>query len=176
MKVGAVSLKCERGVDGKSYAVFHHDTEAEVNVTGYGDAAGAYQKQFVYNKSMETMLFVINNSASCQQHTKAVCKRLKFVSRGFTWLNGRNNKTLLYWGGGPSDDKGCSCGITHSCANPRYKCNCDINNTNSSSWYTDEGFVTLRSDLPLTGIAVGDTAYNNGEVLRYTIGSLRCVF
>ena len=174
LKLGAVSLKCERGIDGKGYAVFHHDTEAEVTVTGYNDNCGAYQKQFGYNDSMDTIVFVINNSISCQQYTKAECKGVWFVDRDCTWLKGRNSKRLLYWGGGPHNGRGCSCGITGSCESSVFRCNCDYNI--ESRWLNDEGFVSLKDDLPLTGIAIGDTGLTNTEIVKYTIGPLRCIF
>ena len=155
--------------------MFHHNTEAEVSVTGYNDACGGYQKQFGYNDNMEVLIFVINNSVSCQQHTKAVCKGVTFVGASCSWLKGRSSKRLLYWGGGPQNGEGCSCGVTGSCADSGRKCNCDINNNYGSDWYTDEGLVTLSEDLPLTGIAIGDTASTNVEVVKYTIGPLKCV-
>jgi len=175
LKFGAVSLTCERGMDGRGYAVFHHNTEAEVRVTGSNDACGGYQKQFGYNDNMEMMIFVINNSVSCQQHTKAVCLGVTFVGLGCSWLKGRSSKKLLYWGGGPQNGTGCSCGVTGTCADPTRKCNCDINNNYGSDWHTDEGLVTLNKDLPLTGIAIGDTGITNDEVVKYTIGPLKCI-
>ena len=153
--------------------MFHHDTEAEVRVTGYHDACGGYQKQFGYNDNMETIVFVMNNSISCQQYTKAECKGVHFVDRDCTWLKGRNSKKLSYWGGGPYNGRGCSCGITGSCESSAYKCNCDYNSI--VTWLSDEGFVTSKDDLPLTGIAIGDTGSTGIEVIHYTIGPLRCV-
>ena len=173
LKFGAISLKCERGMAGKEYAVFHHDTEAEVRVNGYNDACGGYQKQFGYNDNMETIVFVMNNSISCQQYTKAECKGVYFVDRDCTWLKGRNSKKLSYWGGGPHNGRGCSCGITGSCQSSAFKCNFDINDANR--WVNDEGFVSRKDDLPLTGIAIGDTAITDSEIVKYTIGPLRCI-
>ena len=175
LKFAPVSLKCERGADGKGYAVFHHDSEAEVYVSGYPDDCGGYKKQFVYNENMETIVLVINNSISCQQHTKAVCKGVTFMDDSCSWLTGRNSRKLSYWGGGPHDGVGCSCGITGSCADSGQKCNCNINNNYGSSYYTDEGFVVWRNDLPMTGIAIGDTGSSGVEVVKYTVGPLRCV-
>ena len=173
LKFAPVSLKCELGIDGKGYAVFHHNTEAEVYVTGNSDSCGGYTKTFTYSDNMETIIFVINNSISCQQSTKAVCKGVVFVSRGCSWLNGRDRRKLLYWGGGPQNGTGCNCGITGTCTNSAYKCNCDINN--DYDWDTDEGSITLKDDLPLTGIAIGDTEVSDVEVVKYTIGALRCI-
>ena len=175
LKFAPVSLKCELGNDGKGYAVFHHNTEAEVYVTGNSDSCGGYTKTFTYSDNMETIIFVINNSIYCQQSTKAVCKGVTFVGHDCSWLNGRDRRKLLYWGGGPQNGTGCNCGITGTCANSAYKCNCDINNNYDSTWYTDEGSVTLKDDLPLTGIAIGDTGSTDMEVVKYTIGALRCI-
>ena len=172
---GAVSLQCERGSDGKGYAVFHHDTEAQVTVTGYPDSCGGYKKQFTYQLDMQVIILAINNSINCMQMTSADCRGVTFVGENCSWLNGRGNKKLLFWGGGPQNGTGCNCGIHGNCANALRKCNCDINNNYDSNWYKDEGYVTLRGVLPLIGIAIGDTLTTNTEVVKYTVGPLRCV-
>ena len=75
--------------------------------------------------------------------------------------------------GGPQNSKGCSCGVTGTCADPGRKC--DINNNYGSDWHTDEGLVTFNEDLPLTGIAIRDSGSANVEVAKYTIVPLKCV-
>ena len=168
-----MQLKCQREVaTGKGYAVFNHNTEAMITVNGYPDGRGGYKHQFTYTMDMNTIISVINQSSSCKQSTHATCQGVIFVSRGYTWLNGRVGQKLAYWGGGPSDGIGCACGITNSCVNNYYKCNCDINE--DGVIYADSGDVTNKEVLPLTGIAVGDTQ-SSAEILYYTIGPLKCV-
>lgn len=175
VKHAPVLLKCQRASDGKGYAVFNHDTEAEMTVTGQTDPCGSFRRAFHYGQSLETVSFVVDHSSECQQYTAAQCKGIIFVSGDCTWLLDRNNQKLLFWGGGPQHGRGCQCGITKSCALSSTLCNCDINNNVGNTFYRDEGFVTLKQVLPLTGIAVGDTASPDVEVLKYTIGPLRCV-
>ena len=175
LKFAPVLLKCEQGTDGKGYAVFHHDTEAEVYVSGHPDVCGGYKKQFVYNDTMETIMLVINNSISCQQSTSAVCKGVKFMINGCSWLTGRNSRKLSYWGGGPHDGVGCRCGLTGTCHHVGQKCECNINDAHYTTWFADHGHIVWKDDLPITGIALGDTGLRGVKVVNYTIGPLRCV-
>ena len=174
LQYAPVSVKCQK-FNSVAYAVFNHNNEAETQVTGHPDGAGGYKFQFVYLTSMETIVFVINQSSSCAQYTKATCLGVEFVGSGKSWLNGRDGGKLRFWGGGPADGNGCACGITNTCKNVAYKCNCDINNNYGSEWTTDVGDVTAKDILPLTGIAIGDTGTANVEVVKYTVGPLRCI-
>ena len=169
-----VSVKCQK-FNSVAYAVFNHNNEAETRVTGQPDAAGGYKFQFVYPTPMETIVFVINQSSSCAQLTKATCLGVVFVGLGASWLNGRDGSKLRFWGGGPSNGTGCACGITNTCRDTTRKCNCDFNNNYGSEWTTDSGDVTAKDVLPLTGIAIGDTGTANVEVVKYTVGPLRCL-
>ena len=58
-------------------------------------------------------------------------------------------KNLEFWGGGPQNGTVCACGIKKTCNNSALLCNCDVEDGN---WHTDEGYVTLKDALPLTGI------------------------
>eukprot|EP00112_Aurelia_sp_Birch-Aquarium-sp1_P019861 Seg50.8 transcript_id=Seg50.8/GoldUCD/mRNA.D3Y31 product="Contactin-associated protein-like 2" protein_id=Seg50.8/GoldUCD/D3Y31 len=169
-----VSVKCQK-FNSVAYAVFSHNNEAETTVTGKPDENGGYKFQFVYPTPMATIVFVINQSSSCAQYTKATCKGVVFVGSGASWLNGRNGGKLRFWGGGPSNGTGCACGITNACRNTARSCNCDFNNNYGSEWTTDLGDVTAKDVLPLTGIAIGDTGTTNAEVVKYTVGPLRCI-
>ena len=83
----------------------------------------------------------------------------------------RDGKKLTYLGGGPSNGVGCACGITSTCRNNAYKCNCDANL--AGVWLRDEGYVTDKNVLPLTEIRLGDTGVWN-EYGYHTIGKLEC--
>ena len=163
-------VTCERGADNRSYAVFHHESEKEVTVKMRRDPCGANVYKFTYATPLETINFVINNSHHCQQKTSATCKNVWFSHYDCTWLLGRNNDELKFWGGGPQNGAGCACGITGTCSDPKKKCNCDHED---GKWHTDEGYVTLKSVLPLSGIAVGDVDLAD-EIVKFTIGPLRC--
>ena len=143
-------------------------------MTGYADTCGGYTKTFVYEASLRLMEFVIKYSVECRQKTTANCLGVEFVQNDCTWLKGRDDKKLRFWGGGPQDGIGCQCGVTNTCVSPGLKCNCDLNNNYGSEWQKDEGYVTLKSVLPLAGIAIGDTQTRNVEVVKYIIGPLKC--
>eukprot|EP00795_Rhopilema_esculentum_P013222 gene13222-4040_t len=174
MQHGPVLIKCVMESDGRAFALFNHDTESERTVTGYPDKCGGYKHSFVYRDDMETITLVVNNSIHCEQLTKAICKGVVFVGQGCSWLIGRNAQKLSYWGGGPANGTGCACGISNSCINPSRKCNCDYNDNNSVQM--DTGYVVEKDALPLTGIALGDTMSRDVEVVKYTVGPLRCIW
>ena len=173
LKRGPVLVVCERGSNDKSYAVFHHDKEAEVEVDVGTDACGSNVYRFTYSLPFESIYSVLNFSNYCQQKTTAKCYGVMLVGRDCTWLMGRNNMKVDFWGGGPQNGTGCACGITGECRNPLYKCNCDANINNEL--LIDEGYVTAKGVLPLTGITIGDVEAQI-EVLKFTIGPLRCIF
>ena len=57
-----------------------------------------------------------------------------------------------------------------SCENNSYKCNCD---KNSSPETSDEGFLTDKNKLPVTGLQFGDLTAPN-ERGWFTLGPLIC--
>ena len=162
---------CDPGPDNKGYAVFHHDKEAEIILEKKLEACGSNVFKFRYTTPLEKIHFVINNSHHCQQKTSATCRELWFMHNSCTWLLGRSNDKLKFWGGGPQNGTGCACGIKGTCSDRSRKCNCD---KEDGEWHTDQGYVTLKSVLPLSGIAIGDLADVN-EGIEFTIGPLRCI-
>lgn len=167
----AVKVKCVRESDGKIWAQFPHDSEKRAPVKGF-EACYSYKKEFKYdqvNKKADVNAF-IESSSTCKQYTKVECYSTVFITRNCAYLQGRNGKKLSYFGGGPANGVGCQCGISGTCVNTAYKCNCDANNGLAS----DEGYVTNKEDLPLLGIALGDTG-SSSESIYYTIGKLQCL-
>ncbi len=154
-------------------AVFHHDNEIETTVQGYG-APGSYRVVFNYSIPLDFIIAVINQSKSCSQFTKADCLNSAMTKGGsdYTWLSGRSGQNLKFWGGGPSDGKGCLCGIHKNCVKKGAKCNCDSNDGNSR---TDKGQNKKKDVLPITAINVGDTG-DTSKTFKYTVGPLYCNF
>ncbi|MCP4800859.1 MAG: hypothetical protein GY893_13020 [bacterium] len=159
--------------NNNSVAVFLHDNTKTTLVKGY-DPPGSYRRVFNYSTPLESMIAVINQSTKCKQFTKAECFAATLTTSDsvYTWLSGRYGQKLAYWGGGPSDGKGCSCGIHNNCAHPDKKCNCD---SNDQVWRKDKGFITEKDVLPITAINVGDTGRSK-ERFKYTVTSLICFF
>ena len=170
MTAGSMEVLCERR-DGKVYSVVSHDSETRKRVQGY-ESAGQYKKTIKYDLSNEKIKILIEASRECRQFTKAECKGVYFVHKSHAWLEGYNNQRLKFWGGGPSNGTGCACGITNSCRDPDFKCNCDSDV--NGVWVKDEGYIEKKSVLPLTAVRLGDTG-SSIEEIYYTIGKLECV-
>ena len=167
----AVRVKCIKKSDGTIWAKFPHDSEGRTRVNGF-ETCYSYKKEFKYdqlNKMADVNAF-IESSSSCRQFTKVECYAVHFITRNCAYLQGRNGKKLSYFGGGPANGVGCKCGIDGTCINKAYKCNCDEN----SGLNSDEGYVTKKEDLPLNGIALGDTGHSS-EYIYHTIGKLECL-
>ena len=165
-------MVCEKGIDNQSYAVFSHDKEAEVTLENGTEACGSNAVNLQYFAALEAIYFVMNFSNYCKQKTSAQCKGVWFMHPKCAWLLGRNNKKLEFWGGGPENGTGCACGIKKACDNSARLCNCDLDD---GKWHIDEGYVTLKNVLPLTGIRAGDLR-DSGEVMKLSIGPLKCIF
>ena len=73
----------------------------------------------------------------------------------------RDSTKMTYWGGA-SDNGKCACGMTNSCANPSYGCNCD---KNDYVWREDSGLLPDKTKLPVKQLRFGDTG-DSGERTR----------
>ena len=80
----------------------------------------------------------------------------------------RDSTKMTYWGGASINGK-CACGMTNSCANSRFGCNCD---KNDRVWREDSGLLTDKTKLPVKQLRFGDTyGYQQGY---HTLGKLIC--
>lgn len=165
-----VSIKC-KSINNKATAIFHHDREKESEVHGY-EAPGSYRGAIRYTNDIEDIKVFVDSSSSCRQFTRFNCHGVVLFSGStqYGFLIDRNNNPMKYFGGGPYDRSGCSCGITNTCAKSGTVCNCD---DNISSWKHDEGYVTEKERLPLIEVRLGDNG-NGGEMVIYKIGRLEC--
>ena len=76
-----------------------------------------------------------------------------------------------YWGGATSADPyKCECGLTNTCADTSYGCNCD---KNDKLWRADSGLLTEKAYLPVTQLKFGDTD-DPGEQGYHTLGKFKC--
>ena len=67
----------------------------------------------------------------------------------------------------------CACGETDSCLSngiTETDCNCD---SNLPIWASDDGLITNKELLPITGVFYGPLLYQS-EHANFTIGRLRC--
>ena len=82
----------------------------------------------------------------------------------------RDSNKLTYWGGASPDSGKCACGMTNSCVDPKYGCNCDVI---EKVWREDSGLLTEKSHLPVTQLRFGDTGGDDEEGY-HTLGKLKC--
>jgi len=76
---------------------------------------------------------------------------------------------MKYWGGASVSGK-CACGMTNSCANSGYGCNCD---KNDEVWREDSGLLTDKTHLPVKQLRFGDVG-TSSEKGYHTLGKFKC--
>ena len=80
----------------------------------------------------------------------------------------RDSVKMTYWGGASINGK-CACGMTNSCADSRFGCNCD---KNDNVWREDSGLLTDKTKRPVKQLRFGDTC---GSAQGYhSLGKLKC--
>ena len=162
-----VEVTCEVKDGEIKTAIAHADSGKEIRVSGY-EKAGSYTKIISYNQDFGSIIKIVDRSYRCQQRIKTQCYHS--LIRSFSFLKNRLYQTMTYWAGGPSDGTGCACGIANTCDKAGTKCNCDANDNKLRS---DDGFVTKKSDLPITMIHTGDTG-GRSEYKIYAIWDVEC--
>ena len=110
-------------------------------------------------------------SPQCEQFIKYECYNSALLYAGYLhwWWVSRDSTKMKYWGGA-SGSGNCACGMTNSCAEPRYGCNWD---KNDNVWREDSGLLTGNTHLPVKQFRFGDTG-DNGEQGNHTLGKLKC--
>ena len=76
----------------------------------------------------------------------------------------RDSAKMAYWGGASVNGK-CACGMTNSCPDSRFGCNCD---KNDNVWREDSGLLTDKTKLPVKQLRFGDTGF--GAYGYHTLG------
>ena len=156
--------------------VVGHDSEARTRVHGF-ESAGTYVRYVHYLRagisSIPQLTGLLDFSTHCEQFIKYECYGSMLLRNGNPrgWWVSRDLIAMSYWGGAtPADSYKCACGVTSSCANPSYGCNCDKNDL---VWREDSGLLTEKSDLPVLQLKFGDTG-GSSEVGYHTLGKLKC--
>ncbi|EDO28997.1 predicted protein, partial [Nematostella vectensis] len=85
------------------------------------------------------------------------------------WVS-RDGHKMTSWGGAPTGSNKCACGVTGTCANPAYRCNCS---SNDGTWREDSGLLTDKDTLPVIQLRAGDTDAST-EDGYLTLGKLMC--
>ena len=158
------------GKNGVGVTVISHDSESRTHVQGCEDR-GCYSRDIRYTGASLSQLAILTRvSSHCEQFIKYECYgSLLFQSNPFGWWMSRDSAKMTYWGGASGSRK-CACGMTNSCADLRYGCNCD---RNDNVWREDSGLLTDKSHLPVKQLRFGDTGdrYEQGY---HTLGKLKC--
>ena len=157
--------------NGVGVTVISHDSESRTSVKGY-EGNGAYSRDVRYRGvSLSQLASLTRVSSHCEQFIKYDCygSVLLYNNNLHGWWVSRDSTEMRYWGGGSGNGK-CACGMTNSCANPSYGCNCD---KNDYVWREDSGLLTDKTKLPVIQLRFGDTG-DTKEQGYHTLGKLKC--
>ena len=159
---------------GVGVTVISHDSESRTyvrQVSGWG-AQGSYSRDIHYTgASLSQLASLTRVSLHCEQFIKYECHGsvLLYNNDPHGWWVSRDSQKMRYWGGASANGK-CACGMTNSCANPSYGCNCD---KDDYVWREDSGLLTDKTKLPVKQLRFGDID-NNRQVGYHTVGKLKC--
>ncbi|KAL9975042.1 hypothetical protein ACROYT_G012158 [Oculina patagonica] len=93
--------------------------------------------------SLSQLASLTRVSSHCEQFIKYECyESIILGHRGFAWWMSRDSSKMTYWGGASPGSGNCACGMTNSCADPNYGCNCD---KNDPVWREDSGLLTDKT-------------------------------
>ena len=159
--------------NGAGVTVISHDSDSRTKARdglGWGDR-GIYSSKIHCNRAIFYQLASLTRvSLHCEQFIKYECyNSIIFRNGGYAWWVSRDSSKMTYWGGASVSGK-CACGMTNSCANPSYGCNCD---KNDEVWREDSGLLTDKTKLPVKQLRFGD-AGSSGDIGYHTLGKLNC--
>ena len=155
---------------GVGVTVISHDSESRTHVSGC-DPSGCYSRDIHYTgASLSQLASLTRVSSHCEQFIKYECYNSAiFRWGGMAWWVSRDSTKMTYWGGASPGSSKCACGMTNSCADSSYGCNCD---RNDNVWREDSGLLTDKTKLPVKQLRFGDV--NTGEEGYHTLGKLKC--
>ena len=155
---------------GVGVTVISHDSESRTHVMGYG-GRGTYSRDIHYTgASLSQLTSLTRVSSHCEQFIKYECydSVLLYSRSPYGWWVSRDSAKMTYWGGASISGK-CACGMTNSCANSRFGCNCD---KNDPVWREDSGLLTDKTKLPVKQLRFGDAS--SPDQGYHTLGKLKC--
>ena len=143
---------------GVGVTVIGHDSESRTHVSGYG-SRGSYSRDIQYTgASLSQLASLASVSLHCEQFIKYECSASVLLSPywgdPYGWWVSRDSTKMTYWGGASISRK-CACGMTNSCADSGFGCNCD---KNDYVWREDSGLLTDKTKLPVKQLRFGDAS------------------
>ena len=158
------------GKNGVGVTVISHDSESRILVDGYR-SSGSYSRDIHYTgASLSQLASLTRVSLHCEQFIKYECYDSRLLRDGQAWWVSRDSTKMTYWGGSSVSGK-CACGMTNSCADSGYGCNCD---KNDYVWREDSGLLTDKTRLPVKQLRFGDTGYSSSDQGYHTLGKFKC--
>ena len=155
--------------NGVGVTVISHDSESRIHVQGC-EAKGCYSRDIHYTgASLPQLGSLTKISSHCEQFIKYECLGSILLQDKHGWWVSHDSNQMVYWGGASQIGK-CACGMTNSCADSRYGCNCD---RNDYVWREDSGLLTDKAKLPVKQLRFGDIG-DSGEEGYHTLGKLKC--
>ena len=158
--------------NGVGVTVISHDSESRTKVRdglGWG-GPGSYSRDIHYTGvSLSQLASLIRVSSHCEQFIKYECYDSMIFRNGYAWWVSRDSSKMTYWGGASVSGK-CACGMTNSCADSSYGCNCD---KNDQVWREDSGLLTDKTKLPVKQLRFGD-AGSSSDQGYHSLGKLKC--
>ena len=154
---------------GVGMTIISHNSESRIHVSGC-DSAGCYSRDIHYTgASLSQLASLTRVSSQCEQFIKYECYGSVIFRWGQAWWVSRDSTKMTYWGGASPGSGKCACGMTNSCAESAYGCNCD---KNDGVWREDSGLLTDKTKLPVKQLRFGDVS--TGEEGYHTLGKLKC--
>ena len=160
---------------GVGVTVISHDSESRTYVRQVSGwlGRGGYSRDIHYTgASLSQLASLTRVSSHCEQFIKYECHGsvLLYNNDPHGWWVSRDSQKMRYWGGASANDK-CACGMTNSCANPSYGCNCD---KDDYVWREDSGLLTDKTKLPVKQLRFGDIGDSYANFGYHTLGKFKC--
>ena len=158
---------------GVGVTVIGHNSESRTHVRGYS-SQGSYSRDIHYTgASLSQLASLTTVSSHCEQFIKYECYHsallYSYYGSPYGWWVSRDSTKMTYWGGASINGK-CACGMTNSCTDSRYGCNCD---KYDNVWREDSGLLTDKTKLPVKQLRFGDTG-GGGQQGYHTLGKFKC--
>ena len=158
---------------GVGVTVIGHDSESRTHVNGYSNR-GSYSRDIHYTgASLSQLASLTRVSSHCEHFIKYECYHSVMFSpiygSPYAWWVSSDSTKMTHWGGASMNLR-YACGMTHSCADSRFDCNCD---KNDYVWREDSGLLTDKTKLPVKQLRFGE-AHGSNQGYHHTLGKLRC--
>lgn len=174
--------------NGPGITVVSHNSEGQRSPHKRCDKDLCSQMTINYNNiPIQQLTELADLSTRCYQYLSWRCTGSAIYNKDGTRVSGwynRNGRFGTYWGGATRHSEKCACGMTNNCQRSpsdfsfkKYatgRCNCDNNDCYRR---VDEGFLSYKEDLPVTGLVFGDIdQYGDKcrEEVVYNLGKMKC--